>query len=109
MDLSLGPIMLSPEFYIIVNKFDFDAFWLAPGVIANMKFANLFFGAGLTKWFLVGSAVQDSYSTDFKLKVNAGLKGMGVKLTAFAITDFGAGKFFKSDYLLLGATLSFGF
>jgi len=107
MDFSFAllPFTISPECYIIVNKLDFDAFWLAPAVMANLKLANLFVGAGLTKWFLVGTEVTETLSTDFKLKLNAGLKGPGVKLTVFAVTDFA--DLFKTDYMWIGATVSF--
>jgi hypothetical protein len=108
MDFSFAllPFAISPECYIIVNKFNFDAFWLAPAVMANLKLANLFVGAGLTKWFLIGTEVTETLSTDFMLKLNAGLKGPGVKLTVFAVTDFDY--LFKTDYMWIGATISFG-
>jgi hypothetical protein len=108
MDFSFAllPFTISPECNIIVNKFSFDRFWLAPAVMANLKLANLFVGAGLTKWFLIGTEVTETLSTDFKLKLNAGLKGAGVKLTVFAVTDFD--NLFKTDYMWIGATVSFG-
>jgi hypothetical protein len=108
MDFSFAllPFTISPECYIVVNNFKFDAFWLAPAVMANLKLANLFVGAGLTKWYLVGTEVTETLSTKFKLKLNAGLKGPGVKLTVFAVTDFD--NLFKTDYMWIGATISFG-
>lgn len=107
MDFSFAllPFTLSPECYIIVHNFDFDAFTLAPGVMANLKLANLFVGAGLTKWFLVGTEAADTPPSDFMLKLNAGLKGPGVKLTVFAVTAFD--NLFKTDYMWIGATVSF--
>ncbi len=107
MDFSFAllPFTVSPECYIIVHNFEFDFFWLAPAVMANLKLANLFVGAGLTKWFLVGTEVTESFSTDVMLKLNAGLKGPGVKLTVFTVMPFD--NLFKTDYMQIGATISF--
>jgi hypothetical protein len=108
MDFSFAllPFTISPECYIIVNKFNFDGFTLAPAVMANLKLANLFVGAGIAKWFLIGTESAETLPKDFKLKLNAGLKGPGVKLTVFAVTDFD--NLFKTDYMWIGATISFG-
>jgi hypothetical protein len=108
MDFSFAllPFAISPECYIIVNNFKFDRFWLAPAVMANLKLANLFVGAGLTKWYLIGTEVTETLSSKFKLKLNAGLKGPGAKLIVFAVTDFD--NLFKTGYTWIGATISFG-
>lgn len=109
MDFSFAllPFTISPECYIVVNNFKFDGFWMAPAVMANLKFANLFIGAGLAKYFKVGTAVVEGPTEELKLKLNAGLKGPGAKLTVFVVTDFD--NFLKTDhYTWFGATLSFG-
>ncbi len=106
VDLSFGSLMLSPECFIIVNEFDFGAFWLTPAVVLNVKLANFFVGAGVTKWVLIGSDVDEPLSTDLRLKVNAGVKGMGLRIAGFLVSDFD--DLFKKP-MTVGATLSFGF
>ena len=103
---ALLPFAISPECYIIVNKFDFKGFTLAPAVMANIKFVNFFVGAGIAKWFLIGTESAETLPKDFKLKLNAGLKGPGAKLTVFAVTDFD--NLFKTHHMWIGATISFG-
>jgi hypothetical protein len=106
LDLHLGPaLMLSPEVYAIVHNVDFGAFILAPAVLLNFDAQGFFAGAGLTKWWLLGSKVSGAPSSDFSLKANAGFKGSGLKLTAFVITPFN--DLFKS--MAVGATLGFYF
>jgi len=104
-NLPAAPIMISPECHIIVHNFDFDYFWLAPAVLVNFKLSSLFVGVGFTKWFLVGTDVEGSFATEFMLKLNAGFKGPGVRLSAFLITEFDS--LFK--YNTVGANIGFGF
>jgi len=80
-------LMISPEVYMYVYKFEFDPFILAPAVIGNIKLNTFFVGAGITKWFLIGSDVGD-VSSDFALKLNAGFITDSFKLSFFAITSF---------------------
>lgn len=105
INLPAAPIMISPECHIIVRNFEFDYFWLAPSILVNLKLSSLFVGAGLTKWFLVGTDVEETFETEFMLKLNAGLKGPGFRLTAFLITDFDS----LFEYNTVGATVGFGF
>ena len=103
MDFHLGDyLMLSPECFIIVYKFEFDPLWLAPAVIANIKLQSFFVGAGITKWFIIGDGYNAS--TDFALKINAGLRSGGIRLTAFIVTPFD-GMF---SHMTIGATIGFG-
>jgi hypothetical protein len=106
IDIPIGSILtLSPEGYIVVNKFDFGTFIFAPAVMLNLNAAGLFVGAGVSKWFLLGSEVSGSPSSDFSLKLNAGFQGSGLRLTAFLFTPFKDA--FKTS--AVGATLGFSF
>ncbi len=92
----------APEISLWQDGFKFKTFWLFPGAILNVNFSNFFVGGGVVKGFLIGDDVN--VSTDFALKLNAGLRGGGFKLTAFVITAFDS--FFK-DGFLVGASLGF--
>jgi hypothetical protein len=105
MDFSLGPLMLSPEVFVVGQKFEFDKLTLAPAVIVNFKLPFLFVGAGLTKWVKLNSDFQQELTTDFSLKINAGIKRAGLRLTAFVITALDN---LFSD-MTVGATAGFGF
>jgi len=105
LDLHIGPLfMLSPECDVIIYRFEFDPVILAPGVIANIKLSNFFLGAGLTKWFLIGSSVP-TFESDFALKANIGLRTSNLKFTLYGISYFDG----FLDYLIIGLTLGFGF
>ena len=105
LDIHIGPLfMITPECDIIVYKFDFDPIILAPAVIANIKLKNFFFGAGITKWFLIGDSVG-TVAGEFALKANLGIRTNNLRLTLYGISYFDS--FF--DYLLIGITLGFGF
>lgn len=106
IDIPIGPVLtLCPEGYLVVNKFDFGAFIFAPAVMLNFNAAGFFVGAGLSKWFLLGSDVSGAPSTDISLKLNAGFHIPGMRLTAFLFTPFKDA--FKST--AVGATLGFAF
>ncbi|MFB0564267.1 MAG: hypothetical protein ACETWK_01140, partial [Candidatus Aminicenantaceae bacterium] len=98
-------LTISPECYIIVHNLEFDAFILAPAVLLNLELQTLFLGGGVTKWFIVGTKVKGAPSSDWALKLNAGLKGGGIKLAAFVVTPFEDA--FK--YMAVGTTIGFGF
>jgi hypothetical protein len=105
LDIHIGPLfMISPECDIIIYKFDFDPIIVAPGVLANIKLQNFFFGAGVTKWFLIGDSVG-TVEGEFALKANLGLRTNNLRLALYGITYF-EGMF---DYFLVGVTLGFGF
>jgi hypothetical protein len=91
----------APEVSLWQDGFKFKTFWLFPGAILNVNFSNFFAGGGLVKGFLIGEDVD--LSTDIALKLNAGLKGNGFKLTAYLITSFDS--LFKG--MLVGASLGF--
>jgi hypothetical protein len=104
LDLFLSPnLSLSPEGYVVVNNFDFGAFFVAPAVLLNFHGAGFFVGGGLTKWWLVGSDIGGSYASDFGAKLNFGLKAGGLRFTIFAVTPFT--NFLKEP--ILGLTLGF--
>jgi hypothetical protein len=103
-DFFLGPnLSLSPEAYFIVHNFDFGAFFLAPAVLLNFQGQGFFIGGGLTKWWLVGSDIGGSYSSDVGMKLNVGFKGRNYRFTVFAVTPF---KDFLAEPVL---GLTFGF
>lgn len=105
INLSALPLMISPECHIISYGFAFEIFRLVPAVVLNYKVSSLFVGAGITKWFWLGS--EAAGSSDFLLKVNAGYKGNGIRLSAFIVTPFD--HLFESYFNRVGATLGFGF
>ncbi len=98
-------IVLSPEFFMIVHNFNFDAFFLAPAALLNFDFGGFMIGAGVTKLWLVGSAISGSPSSDPALKLNTGYLGEGIRLSAYLITSFD--NLFKSNSF--GASLGFYF
>ncbi|MCP4149956.1 MAG: hypothetical protein GY757_19575 [bacterium] len=87
IDVHLGDsLMLSPEANILTYKFKFDAFFLEPAVLLNLKLGTFFVGGGINKYFLISG---DSHvSTDLGLKLNAGFSGDSVRLRVFANMDF---------------------
>lgn len=105
LDIHIGPLfMITPECDIIVYKFDFDPVILAPAVMANIKLKNIFFGLGITKWFLIGDSVG-TIEGDFALKMNVGLRTSNLRVLLYGISYFD--NFFS--YLLFGVSLGFGF
>lgn len=105
IDIEFGKIlMLSPEVTLLGSGFEFKQFVLYPGAILNLKLSSLFVGGGAVKGFLIGSGL--SGSTDFALKLNAGLVATGVKLTVYAIMPFDD---LFSDNMAIGASLGFRF
>jgi hypothetical protein len=105
-DFYLSPsLSLSPEIYMTVHNSDFGTIILAPAVLLNFQGYGFFLGGGVTKWWLLGSKVAGSPSTDVALKLNAGLRGGGIKLTAFLITPFN--NIFQD--MTLGAAFGFYF
>jgi hypothetical protein len=105
LDIHIGPLfMLTPECDILVYKFDFDPVILAPALMANIKLKNFFFGAGITKWFLIGDSTG-TIEGDFALKVNLGLRTSNLRLLLYGVSYVDD----LLDYLLLGVSLGFGF
>jgi hypothetical protein len=106
LDIYLGPhLSLSPEATMVVHNFKFGSFILAPAVLLNVEFASLFFGGGISKWFLLGSDIPGSPSADFSLKLNAGFKGDNLRLAAYMFTPFD--NLFNS--MAVGVSLGFYF
>ena len=96
-------LMFSPEVMLVGYKFEFKQFILYPAAILNFTASNFFIGGGVAKGFLIGSGA--SGSTDFALKLNAGVLSKSIKITAYALMGFDS--LFKN--MLLGATLGFRF
>ena len=104
LDFQFGDfLMLGPEVMLVGNGFEFKQFILYPAVILNFTAGNFFIGAGMAKGFFIGSGM--SGSTDFLLKLNAGLIARNVKLSVYALMAFDS--LFKD--MALGATLGFRF
>ena len=107
INLSALPLMISPECHIVVYGFEFEYFRIVPAVVLNYKISSLFVGAGITKWWWLGSEAEWFDPSDLLLKVNAGYKGNRIRLSAFIITPFD--HLFGRYYNRVGATLGFGF
>jgi hypothetical protein len=105
LDVHIGSaLMLSPEVTFYTNtKFESASFMLYPGVILNFTPGPLFVGGGVAKGFALSSG---GGSTDFLLKVNAGLRTGTLKLTAYVMMPFDA---ILKKGMLIGATVGFGF
>ena len=105
LDFHIGSFfMLSPECDIIVYRFDFDPVLLAPGLMANFKLSNLFIGAGVSYWGLIGTGVG-AFEGEPLLKTNVGIRTSNLKITLYAITTFEN----AFDDVAIGLTLGFGF
>jgi hypothetical protein len=104
LDFQFGSLlMFSPEVMLVGSGFEFKEFILYPAAILNITASSFFFGGGVAKGFYIGSGM--SGSTDFLLKLNAGLATRSVKLTAYALMAFDS--LFKD--MVVGATLGFRF
>jgi len=104
LDFQFGSfLMFSPEVMLVGSGFEFKEFILYPAAILNFTAGSFFIGGGVAKGFVIGSGT--SGSTDFILKLNAGLVAKSVKLTAYALMAFD--ELFKN--MLLGASLGFRF
>ena len=105
LDLFFGEnIYVAPELNLIGYGFEFDVFLLEPAVLINFRFDDFFVGAGLQKFFVIGSGNYNA-TIDPMLKLNAGFIGENIKLRIFLITPFDP--FF--DGMLIGAQLGIGF
>lgn len=78
-------LFISPDLYLVVPDFHFDRLLIAPGVMANLKFNNFFFGIGATKWLSVTSngATHPAY-----FKIQAGFRSDRLVITGFAVMLF---------------------
>ncbi|MCX6553933.1 MAG: SH3 domain-containing protein [Candidatus Aminicenantes bacterium] len=104
LDIQFGKVlMLSPEVILVGSGFEFKEFILYPAAILNFTAGPLFVGGGVAKPIVISSG--PSVSTDFLLKLNAGLVATGVKLTAYALMAFDS----LFENMILGATLGFRF
>jgi hypothetical protein len=104
LDFQFGSfLMFSPEVMLVGSGFEFKEFILYPAAILNFTASSFFFGGGVAKGFLIGSGA--SGSSDFMLKLNAGLVTQSVKLTGYALMAFDS--LFKN--MLVGASLGFRF
>ncbi|MCX6557518.1 MAG: SH3 domain-containing protein [Candidatus Aminicenantes bacterium] len=106
LDFQFGSLlMFSPEVMLVGSGFEFKEFILYPAAMLNITVSSLFFGGGVAKGFYIGNTYGMSNSTDFLLKLNAGLVTRSVKLTAYALMAFDS--LFKD--MVVGATLGFRF
>ncbi len=104
-DFNLGPaLVLSPECDVLVYKFHFNPLWLTPAVTLNFRAKMFFAGGGLAKFLVIGSGY--TLTSDFLLKLNAGIKTDTFKLQAYILTPLSDEAF---DDLLIGATIGMGF
>ena len=104
LDFQLGDyLMFSPEVILVGFKFEFREFLLIPGAILNFTLGNFFVGGGVNKSFYMGSGPSES--SDFELKLNAGLITKSIKFTAYVISSFDT--LFKN--MGVGASLGYRF
>jgi len=103
IDLKFGKMMmLSPELNVVINELKFDNILLEPAITLNIRLANFFAGAGLTKFFKLGG---DFWANKFSLKVHGGIKLIGMKLRVYMIIPFD--DLFKP--VIYGGSVGFGF
>jgi hypothetical protein len=98
---------ISPEIMAAVDdSFDFDAVWLYPGVMLNLKLDDFFVGAGA----VLPLVLYDGESETFNLapKVNIGYRAGNLILTAYIFT-FTEEDFDFLEFNLIGATIGYRF
>jgi hypothetical protein len=98
---------ISPEIMAAVDdSFDFDAVWLYPGVMLNIKSGDFFVGAGA----VLPIILWDGESETFNLapKVNIGHRAGNLILTAYIFTFTEEGFSFL-EFNLIGATIGYRF
>jgi hypothetical protein len=98
---------ISPELYIIVIDWGFKNVYLTPGLTANIKFKDLFIGAGFVKMIsLRETDIENLVPTDnMKLKLAAGIRSPRFVLTIFGLMD--TSSIFKN--MDIGFTMGFTF
>jgi hypothetical protein len=100
---------LSENFFIaadadlVVYKFDFKPLWLTPSVLLNIKLSSFYFGAGVSKFVLIGNGT--TLTSDLLFKGNAGLKMDNFKLQVYVYTPFND----MFSTMGFGANIGFGF
>lgn len=98
---------ISPEIMAAVDDgLDFDAVWLYPGLMLNLRFGNFFIGAGAALPVIVAQGESDS--ANLSPKFNLGYRAGHFNLTAYILiwneeyADF-------LDVNLIGVTMGYRF
>jgi hypothetical protein len=88
---------------MVVYKFNFSPVWLTPSLMLNLRLSALYIGAGISKFFILGSGYTLQSSLLFK--ANVGFKSDLFKLQVFMYSPL--------DDLMgavgVGANFGFGF
>ncbi len=104
LDFNIGSIFfLSADTDMVVYKFNFSPVWLTPSLMLNLRLSAVYVGAGISKFFILGSGY--TLQSSFLFKANVGLKSNLFKLQAFVYSPL--------DDLMgafgFGANFGFGF
>jgi hypothetical protein len=81
-------LSISPEAVLIITGVDFEKAYFAPAVLASFHTDAFYAGAGITKWFQLGSGVDWDLKADVKLKIQAGVKVGNLKFGLWVVTPF---------------------
>ena len=94
-------VVISPEVDLWTFQFHLEAFILSPGLILNYQRGIFFAGAGL----ILPVVISEFGAADVGLfpKVNIGLRGKNVKLTAYALSDWAL------SGVVIGASIGYRF
>ncbi len=94
---------LSADADMVIHEFSFSPVWLTPSVMANLRLSAFYVGAGISKFFILGSGYE--LTSSFLFKANVGLKDDNYKLQVFVYSPLNE----LAEYFGLGINFGFGF
>lgn len=107
LGIALGPTMeISPEIMASVeDSLNFEYVWLSPGLMANFKFGDYFFGVGVVLPVIIEEG--DPYTSSPAPKINVGYRSGNFILTGYIFTWTEDYDFFELNFI--GVTVGYRF